>query len=124
MCVCVFVCVCVCVFAQTVIRDNHTQVYLRKNGLPQTQVYDRHRAVPLAPRGGSGLDWHVRFPSAGEWFVGVFSSDVLAFTIDVQVEACAQACSGKGRCVLRNQGGGLVIGSCECAFGFAGSGFA
>eukprot|EP00281_Chroomonas_sp_CCMP1168_P026410 CAMPEP_0206223022 /NCGR_PEP_ID=MMETSP0047_2-20121206/6268_1 /ASSEMBLY_ACC=CAM_ASM_000192 /TAXON_ID=195065 /ORGANISM="Chroomonas mesostigmatica_cf, Strain CCMP1168" /LENGTH=435 /DNA_ID=CAMNT_0053645879 /DNA_START=77 /DNA_END=1381 /DNA_ORIENTATION=+ len=43
-------------------------VCLRQAALPKTHAYDLRRQMEHGI-----LDWHVRFPSAGEWYMGVFS---------------------------------------------------
>ena len=91
--------------------------YLRNAALPQTSVFDMHPDVAMQH---GLLDWHVRFPSAGNWYLGVFSSTSLEFTLQVEVEGCPCSCSDRGTCQLVNQGGGLVVGTCSCAYGYTG----
>jgi hypothetical protein len=91
--------------------------YLRQDALPQTSVFDMHPNVLMH---NGVLDWHVRFPSSGHWYLGVFSSTSMEFTLEASIQPCAHACSNQGVCQLVNQGGGLVIGTCQCAFGYSG----
>jgi hypothetical protein len=44
----------------------------------------------------------------------------MEFTLEAGMQACPHACSNQGACQLVNQGGGLVIGTCQCAFGYSG----
>jgi len=96
-------------------KSGAADAFLRRAALPETETFDLRETMQKGV-----IDWTVRFPEAGEWYLGIFSATSIQFSMHISLGACPHSCSHGGQCALRYQTGGIVVGVCECEWGLMG----